>query len=163
MTQESQHTEWKERRRDEHLKWICAFANTEGGTLHIGRDDKGHVVGLDKPKKRLEDLPNKTRDPLGTLKTLLAEHPSISYNPALPMPSFAVAKLKPGVVAFNESSLPVNRRALSNLWSVIRVMICGLSFLMRNRTSRPFPTPTTRMKSWMKGWMKRWVKRWVKN
>ena len=83
MTQESQHTEWKERWRDEYLKWICAFANTEGGTLHIGRDDKGHVVGLDKPKKRLEDLPNKTRDPLGTLKTLLAEHPSISYNPAI--------------------------------------------------------------------------------
>jgi len=83
MTQESQHTEWKERWRDEHLKWICAFANTEGGTLHIGRDDKGHVVGLDKPKKRLEDLPNKTRDPLGTLKTLLAEHPSNSYNPAI--------------------------------------------------------------------------------
>lgn len=83
MTQESQHTEWKERWRDEYLKWICAFANTEGGTLPIGRDDKCHVVGLDKPKKRLEYIPNKTRDPLGTLKTLLAEHPSIPYNPAI--------------------------------------------------------------------------------
>jgi len=67
MTPESQHTEWKKLWKDEYLKWICAFANTNGGTLHIGRDDKGAVVGLEKPQKLLEDLPNKTRDALGIL------------------------------------------------------------------------------------------------
>ena len=64
---ESQHTEWKSAWQDDHLKWICAFANTEGGVLHIGRNDSGAVVGLEKPKKLLEDLPNKTRDALGIL------------------------------------------------------------------------------------------------
>ena len=38
---ENQHIEWKESRRDEYLKWICAFANAQGGVLEIGRDNRG--------------------------------------------------------------------------------------------------------------------------
>lgn len=37
---ESQNTEWKESWKDEYLKTICAFANTEGSTMTIGVDDK---------------------------------------------------------------------------------------------------------------------------
>ena len=29
---ENQQIEWKQSWRDEYLKWICGFANTEGGT-----------------------------------------------------------------------------------------------------------------------------------
>ncbi len=65
--QEDQHTEWKESWRDEHLKWICAFANADGGTLHIGRNDQGKVVGLKNAKKLLEDIPNQARDILGVM------------------------------------------------------------------------------------------------
>ena len=36
---ENQHTEWKETWRDEFLRWICGFANAEGGVLVIGRND----------------------------------------------------------------------------------------------------------------------------
>lgn len=36
---ESQSIEYKKTWRDEYLKWICAFANTEGGKLYIGLDD----------------------------------------------------------------------------------------------------------------------------
>ncbi|MEW6218678.1 MAG: ATP-binding protein [Thermodesulfobacteriota bacterium] len=43
---EDQHIEWKESWRDEYLKWVCAFANAQGGVLEIGRDSKGRVVGL---------------------------------------------------------------------------------------------------------------------
>jgi len=32
---ESQNTGWKESWRDEYLKWICGFANADGGKLHI--------------------------------------------------------------------------------------------------------------------------------
>jgi ATP-dependent DNA helicase RecG len=62
---EKQNIEWKESWRDDYLKTICAFANTEGGSLFIGRDDTGRVVGLGNSKKLLEDLPNKIRDLLG--------------------------------------------------------------------------------------------------
>lgn len=34
---ENQNTEWKEAWRDEYLKWLCGFANAEGGVLVIGR------------------------------------------------------------------------------------------------------------------------------
>ncbi len=29
----SQHTEWKASRRDDHLRWVCGFANAEGRVL----------------------------------------------------------------------------------------------------------------------------------
>ena len=41
---ESQTTEYKSIWRDEYLKWICGFANAQGGTLIIGKDDNGSVV-----------------------------------------------------------------------------------------------------------------------
>ena len=62
---ESQHTEWKENWRDEYLRWVSGFANAEGGTLVIGKNDDGLVVGLKDAKKLLEELPNKIRDLLG--------------------------------------------------------------------------------------------------
>jgi ATP-dependent DNA helicase RecG len=64
---ESQHTEWKESWRDEYIKWICGFANAQGGTLYIGKDDRGQVVGLENSRRLLEDIPNKVRDLLGIL------------------------------------------------------------------------------------------------
>lgn len=57
--QESQIIEFKEAWRDEYLKTVCAFANTDGGTFYIGVDDRGEVVGVDNVKKLMEDLPNK--------------------------------------------------------------------------------------------------------
>ena len=64
-TQENQNTEWKQAWRDEYLKWICGFANAEGGTLVIGKNDRGEVVGVANAAKLLEDIPNKVRDILG--------------------------------------------------------------------------------------------------
>ncbi|MEQ8763231.1 MAG: ATP-binding protein [Planctomycetota bacterium] len=62
---EDQHTEWKSSWRDEYFKWLCGFANAQGGVLEIGRNDRGQVVGIDDAKRLLEELPNKLRDLLG--------------------------------------------------------------------------------------------------
>ena len=62
---EQQNIEWKESWRDEYLKWICGFANAQGGKLYIGCDDSGKVVGVSNSKKLLEDIPNKIRDAMG--------------------------------------------------------------------------------------------------
>ncbi|GAO27908.1 hypothetical protein JCM15548_14779 [Geofilum rubicundum JCM 15548] len=64
---ENQNIEWKESWRDEYLKWICGFANANGGSIIIGKDDKGRIVGLKNAKKLLEDIPNKVRDILGII------------------------------------------------------------------------------------------------
>ena len=65
--QETQNIEYKSSWRDEYLKWICGFANANGGTIFIGKDDKGNTVGVAEAKKLLEDIPNKVRDVLGIL------------------------------------------------------------------------------------------------
>ena len=62
---ESQQVEWKASWRDEYLKWICGFANAEGGVLVIGRNDAGEAVGVADARHLLETLPNKVRDLLG--------------------------------------------------------------------------------------------------
>ena len=58
---ESQVVEWKESWQDKYLEWICGYANAQGGTLYIGIDDNGNVLGLEEKivKKLLEDIPNK--------------------------------------------------------------------------------------------------------
>ena len=62
---ESQHVEWKEVWHDEYLKWICGFANAQGGMLVIGKNNKGLAVGVKNAHKLLEDLPNKIRATMG--------------------------------------------------------------------------------------------------
>jgi ATP-dependent DNA helicase RecG len=71
---ENQNTEWKEAWRDEYLKWLCGFANAEGGVLVIGRNDRGQAVGVSDAKKLLVDLPNKIRDVLGVMADVRLVH-----------------------------------------------------------------------------------------
>lgn len=64
---ENQHIEWKSSWRDEYIKWICGFANAQGGTLVIGKNDKGNITGIRDAKKHLKEIPNKVRDLLGII------------------------------------------------------------------------------------------------
>ena len=66
-TKESQNTEWKLSWNDNYLKWVCGFANAEGGRIFLGVDDAGKVVGLKDAAALLEALPNKIRDKLGLM------------------------------------------------------------------------------------------------
>lgn len=65
--QEQQNIEWKESWREEYFKWICGFANAQGGRIYIGKNDRGEVVGIPNSRKLLEDLPNQVRDLMGIL------------------------------------------------------------------------------------------------
>jgi ATP-dependent DNA helicase RecG len=62
---ESQNIEYKQSWRDEYLKWICGFANAQGGTIFIGVDDNGHVIGVEDYKKLMDEIPNKIINHLG--------------------------------------------------------------------------------------------------
>ncbi len=80
MTQESQNIEFKERWRDEYLKWICGFANAQGGTLYIGVSDNGEVCGLQDAKKLMEDIPNKIVNSMGLVADVnLHEQNGLAY------------------------------------------------------------------------------------
>ena len=65
MIQESHNIEYKSSWRDEYLKWICGFANAQGGKLYIGKDDNGKVIGEPDAKRLMEDIPNKITNVLG--------------------------------------------------------------------------------------------------
>lgn len=49
------------------MKWVCGFANAYGGTIYIGINDDGEVIGAVDYKKLLDELPNKIRDILGII------------------------------------------------------------------------------------------------
>ncbi len=84
---ENQNIEWKTCWKDEYLKWICGFANAQGGKIYIGTQDDGTVVGVTNSKKLLEDIPNKVRDVLGIIVDVNLlnkdnkEYIEISINP----------------------------------------------------------------------------------
>jgi len=64
---ENQRLEWKENWHDDYLKTLCAFANTDGGTLELGRNDTGEVVGITDVKKLLDLLPNKIKNTIAVV------------------------------------------------------------------------------------------------
>ncbi len=62
---ETQNTEFKETWKDDYMHTLSAFANTDGGVLIIGKNDKGETVGINNVKYLLENLPNKISQKLG--------------------------------------------------------------------------------------------------
>ena len=64
---ESQDIEFKESWDDKYLQWVCAFANSQGGILYIGVDDKGKIVGVEGFHRLSESIPLKIRQSMGLL------------------------------------------------------------------------------------------------
>lgn len=62
---EHQNIEYKSAWHNDYLKWICGFANAQGGTIFIGKDDNGNVVGIEDYKRLMDDIPNKIRNAMG--------------------------------------------------------------------------------------------------
>lgn len=62
---EQQNIEYKQSWHDDYLKWVCGFANAQGGVIFIGKDDNGNVVGVAESKKLMDEIPNKIRNAMG--------------------------------------------------------------------------------------------------
>ncbi len=87
---ESHNIEYKSNWRDEYLKWICGFANANGGKLYIGMDDKGKVSGIDNYNELLELLPNKLRDILGVYAEVNLQSVNDKYYLEIIVPRYDV-------------------------------------------------------------------------
>lgn len=59
MQDENQNIEYKRIWSDEYLKWVCGFANAQGGRIFIGVDDDKTIYGLQDAHRQMEDIPNK--------------------------------------------------------------------------------------------------------
>ena len=62
---EQQNIEYKSSWHDDYLKWICGFANAQGGRIYFGKDDIGNVVDVEDYKKLMDEIPNKIKNNMG--------------------------------------------------------------------------------------------------
>ena len=62
---EKQNIEYKQSWHDDYLKWVCGFANAQGGIIFVGKDDKGNIVGLHDFKRLMDEIPNKIKNTIG--------------------------------------------------------------------------------------------------
>jgi ATP-dependent DNA helicase RecG len=53
---EQQNIEFKQSWHDNYLKWVCGFANAQGGLIFIGKDDNGNVFDVADYKKLMDEL-----------------------------------------------------------------------------------------------------------
>jgi ATP-dependent DNA helicase RecG len=49
------------------FKWVCGFANAQGGKIYIGMNDAATVVGVDDQKTLMEEIPNKIKNNMGII------------------------------------------------------------------------------------------------
>ena len=75
---EQQNIEYKQSWHDDYLKWVCGFANAQGGVVFIGKDDNENVVGIDDYKKLMDDIPNKIRNAIGIMVEVNYNTPQFS-------------------------------------------------------------------------------------
>ena len=64
---ETQMLEFKRQWKDDYLKTLCAFANTDGGIILLGVDDNSQIIGLQNIQNLIETLPNKINNNLGII------------------------------------------------------------------------------------------------
>ena len=77
---EQQNIEYKQSWHDDYLKWVCGFANAQGGVIYIGKDDNGNIVGVDDYKRLMDDIPNKIKNAMGiTVEVNLLQENEIYY------------------------------------------------------------------------------------
>ena len=62
---EHQNIEYKSSWHEDYLKWICGFANAQGGRIYIGKDDTGKAVGVEDYKNLMDEIPNKIKNLMG--------------------------------------------------------------------------------------------------
>ena len=67
---ETQTTEYKQQWDDKYLAYISGLANAQGGTIYVGINDKGEVMGVSNAKYLLENLPNKAIQATGVVPNI---------------------------------------------------------------------------------------------
>jgi len=84
---EQQNIEYKSSWHDDYLKWICGFANAQGGRIYIGRNDAGKVVGVEDFRDLMTEVPNKIKNLMGiTAEVNLLEEDSKHFIEIIVLP-----------------------------------------------------------------------------
>lgn len=87
---EQQNIEYKQSWHDDYLKWVCGFANAQGGVIYIGKDDNGNVVGVQDYKRLMDDIPNKIKNAMGITVEVNLLHENDVYFIEIITPPYSV-------------------------------------------------------------------------
>lgn len=74
MQYESERIEYKRQMIDDIYKEVIAFANTQGGVIYIGIDDKGNLTGIDDVDETYTRLTNGIRDAIAPDVTMFVRY-----------------------------------------------------------------------------------------
>lgn len=74
MQYESERIEYKSQMLEDLYKEVIAFANTEGGIIYIGIDDKGNLIGIDNVDETYTRLTNGIRDAIAPDVTMFVRY-----------------------------------------------------------------------------------------
>ncbi len=74
MQYESERIEYKSQMTDDIYKEVIAFANTDGGVIYIGIDDKGNLTGIDHVDETYTRLTNGIRDAIAPDVTMFVRY-----------------------------------------------------------------------------------------
>lgn len=88
---EQHNIEYKQSWHDDYLKGICGFANAQGGTIFIGKDDNGKVMHLPDFKSLMDSIPQKVKNQLGLLVEVNLRQENGSHYIEIVTPPYSVA------------------------------------------------------------------------
>lgn len=74
MQYESERIEYKRQMIDDIYKEVIAFANTDGGVIYLGIDDKGNLIGIDDVDETYTRLTNGIRDTIAPDVTMFVRY-----------------------------------------------------------------------------------------
>ena len=74
MQYESERIEYKSQMIDDIYKEVIAFANTDGGVIYLGIDDKGNLIGIDNVDETYTRLTNGIRDAIAPDVTVIVRY-----------------------------------------------------------------------------------------
>ena len=74
MQYESERIEYKSQMVDDIYKEVIAFANTDGGVIYLGIDDKGNQIGIDNVDETYTRLTNGIRDAIAPDVTMFVRY-----------------------------------------------------------------------------------------
>lgn len=74
MQYESERIEFKSQMIDDIYKEVIAFANTDGGIIYLGIDDKGNLIGIDHVDETYNRLTNGIRDAIAPDVTMFVRY-----------------------------------------------------------------------------------------
>lgn len=125
MTFETENIEFKSQFTDNLYKEVIAFANTNGGVIYIGIDNKGNVVGIDDVDETYTRITNGIRDAIMPDVTMFIKYSiqdnkviNISVGEGAYKPYYLKSKgLKPNGVYVRQgtSSVPASPEQIRNM------------------------------------------------